>query len=72
MRVLRLPPLSGRPATEETRINLADEFSDAGVDCQILQFSGHLWLRISANVYSTREDYMALRDHCISVFQPEA
>jgi len=72
MRVLRLPPLSGRPATEETRINLADEFSDAGVDCQILQFSGHLWLRISANVYSTREDYMALRDHCISVFQPKA
>ena len=34
----------------------------------IVAFSGHLWLRISANMYSVREDFTRLRDVMLRTF----
>ena len=41
---------------------------DSGVVPVIVAFSGHLWLRISANMYTTREDFNKLRDVIVQKF----
>jgi len=35
----------------------------------ITAFSGYFWLRISANVYNTKEDYLHLRDVLLKYFK---
>jgi len=64
MRVLRLPDLKGfSTSSEESAHAVMDQIKRehkciAAITC----FSGHLWLRISASVYNTREHYIALKD----------
>ena len=63
MRVLRLPSTSkyahSRDETEKLMYDLAENF---GSVVAVNFFSGHLWLRISANIYNCKEDYLLLRD----------
>ena len=44
---------------------------DSGVVPVIVAFSGHLWLRISANMYTTKEDFKRLRDVIVEKFRKE-
>lgn len=41
---------------------------DSGVVPVIVSFSGHLWLRISANMYTTKDDFYRLRDVIVKKF----
>lgn len=64
MRVLRLPEISQYSPPSR---DLAEKFMDdvCGSDQVVVVitcFSGHLWLRISANVYSCKEDYLQLKE----------
>lgn len=48
-------------------IDKADEFvqkmaRDDKVNCPLTVFNGNCWIRISANIYNTKDDYIRLRD----------
>ena len=48
-------------------IELADDFvqkmsEEDNLNCPITVFNGVPWIRISANIYNTKEDYVQLRD----------
>lgn len=63
MRVLRLPETEKYSLCREEAERFMDDLSSThGAVAVVTCFSGHLWLRISANVYSCREDYLALKD----------
>ena len=40
----------------------------SGVVPVVVALSGHLWLRISANMYTVREDFLKLRDVLVNIF----
>lgn len=62
MRVLKLPKLKHYAVnsvdSEKMMTHLAD---GSGCVAVVVCFSGFLWLRISANIYNTKEDYLALK-----------
>ena len=61
MRVLRLPVCDNYPATNDTAQRLIVHISEnCPVVAAVLCFSGSLWLRISANMYSTRQSFLLL------------
>ena len=48
-------------------MKLANDFGqkmceEESLNCKVSIFSGGTWIRISANIYNTREDYIKLRD----------
>lgn len=63
MRVLKLPKLRqyGVNSTDSEKMmtHLAD---GSGCVAVVVCFSGFLWLRISGNIYNTKEDYLALKN----------
>jgi len=63
MRVLKLPALKDYSVCQEDAERAMTEVN-VKYNCVtvFVFFSGSLWLRISANVYNTREDYIALKD----------
>ena len=69
MRVLRLPRHPQFPVSRESAEKLMTEMSTHhGVVPAINVFSGHLWLRISCNLYSTKQDFIKLRDVLVKMF----
>jgi len=70
MRVLRLPKLAELAPIPDSCPIIAQQFMDQGVDAQFAAFSGHLWLRISFNVYNCREDYVMLKEELLRFFSP--
>merc|ERR1712080_259373 len=58
MRVLRLPETEKYTACREDAEKFIDDVISERVIVIITSFSGHLWLRISGNVYNCREDYI--------------
>jgi len=64
MRVLRLPPVAkySPPCRDLAETFMNDISASDHVVTVITAFSGYLWLRISANVYSSKEDYIHLKD----------
>ena len=48
-------------------IEIADDFvqkmsEEDKVNCPVTVFNGRPWIRISANIYNTKDDYIKLRD----------
>ena len=69
MRVLRLPRHKDFSVSRDTADRLMAELSsDSGAVPVFVVFSGQMWLRISANMYSTKEDYLKLRDVLVKMF----
>ena len=69
MRVLRLPQHPSFPVCRDSAEKMMSQLViESGVVAAINMFSGQLWLRISANMYSTREDYLKLRDVLVKMF----
>lgn len=69
MRVLRLPSSPKYPVSRETAEKLMTELAESsGVVPVVVALSGHLWLRISANMYTVREDFLKLRDVLVNIF----
>jgi len=69
MRVLKLPSNEKYPVCRDTAEKLMTEMAvDSGVVPVIVSFSGHLWLRISANMYTTKDDFYRLRDVIVKKF----
>ena len=69
MRVLRLPRHKDFSVSRDTAERLMTELSsDSGAVPVFVVFSGQMWLRISANMYSTKEDYLKLRDVLVKMF----
>ena len=63
MRVISCPPWLLNLDT----IEIADEFVQKmsehdRINCPITVFNGASWIRISANIYNTKDDYIKLRD----------
>jgi len=69
MRVLKLPQLKGYGIRQEESERLMTDMilKHNCVTC-VNFFSGELYLRISANVYNTREDYITLKDILLTHF----
>ena len=69
MRVLRLPRHEKFPISRDSAEKICSHIvTECGVVAAINVFSGQLWLRISANMYSTREGYERLRDVLVKMF----
>jgi len=69
MRVLRLPDNEKYTVCRDTAEDMMKEMSvTTDVVPIIVAFSGHLWLRISANIYSTKEDFIKLKDVMVEKF----
>jgi len=72
MRVIRLPMQehSKYSMTREGGITLMkDLYTDHKVVVAVVAFSNQPWLRISANVYNCKEDYVYLKDTLIKLFK---
>ena len=72
MRVIRLPipEHSVYSMTREGGISLMkDLYSNHKVVAAVVAFSNLPWLRISANVYNCKDDYLSLRDTLIKCFE---
>lgn len=55
--------------SRETAEKLMTELAESsGVVPVVVALSGHLWLRISANMYTVREDFLKLRDVLVNIF----
>jgi len=73
MRVLRLPATDKytlcRSGAEKMMDDLSALVTDNKKSAVVVAtcFSGHLWLRISANAYSCRDDYVQLKEVLLSV-----
>lgn len=63
MAAVPLPPLAKFPAAKETalplHLALREQFA---VEVPVIFWSERLWVRISAQMYNTTQDYEALRD----------
>ena len=71
-KILRLPTHDKFPASRETAEKMMTEMAEStDVVPVIVAFSGHLWLRISANMYSVREDFIRLRDVMLKTFSKD-
>merc|ERR1719412_679415 len=69
MRVLRLPSSPKYPVSRDTAEKLMTELAESsGVVPVVVALSGHLWLRISSNMYTVREDFLKLRDVLVNIF----
>ena len=69
MRVLRLPRHQRFPVGRESAEKVMTEMvTRGGVVPAVNAFSGHLWLRISCNLYSTKQDFIKLRDALVKIF----
>jgi len=70
MRVLRLPDSSKySPICRDQAEKLMDDLvAKEKVVALVTAFSGHFWLRISANVYNSKEDYLMLKDVLLKYF----
>ena len=65
----RLPESDKYPVCRDTAEKQMTEMAETTqVVPVIVAFSGHLWLRISANMYSTREDFNKLKDVMVDKF----
>lgn len=63
MRVLRLPHSDKYSLSRSEAERMMDDLSgEYGAVAVITCFSGHLWLRISANAYSCKEDFLELKE----------
>merc|ERR1712179_172503 len=63
MRVLRLPHTEKYSVSRDHAEKMMDDLSkDLCAVAVIVCFSGHLWLRISANAYNSKEDYLELKE----------
>eukprot|EP00091_Calanus_sinicus_P022414 TRINITY_DN7092_c0_g1_i2.p1 TRINITY_DN7092_c0_g1~~TRINITY_DN7092_c0_g1_i2.p1 ORF type:complete len:237 (-),score=51.45 TRINITY_DN7092_c0_g1_i2:245-955(-) len=63
MRVLRLPHSDKYSLSRSEAERMMDDLSGGyGAVAVITCFSGHLWLRISANAYNCKEDYLELKE----------
>ena len=70
MRVLRLPNSKNYPLTRDAGINLMkDLYTHHKVVVAVVAFSNQPWLRISANVYNCKEDYVRLKDTLLECFK---
>jgi len=69
MRVLRLPENNKYTAIREDAEKFIDAIISERVIVIIVAFSGHLWLRISGNVYNCREDYIILKDKLMEMLK---
>ena len=69
MRVLRLPRHQRFPVGRDSAEKVMTEMvTRGGVVPAVNAFSGHLWLRISCNLYSTKQDFIKLRDVLVKIF----
>ena len=68
MAAMPLPPLTDFPAAKESaqalHLALRDQYV---VEVPISFWEGRLWLRISAQVYNTIDDYKALADAIVKL-----
>jgi len=63
MRVLRLPASDKYSLSRQEAERFMDDLaSDHGAVAVVTCFSGNLWLRISANAYNCKADYLELKD----------
>jgi len=63
MRVLQLPPSTKYSLSRAEAERMMNDLSrDFGAVAVVTCFSGHLWLRISANAYSCKEEFLQLKD----------
>ena len=70
--MFRLPTHEKFPASRETAERMMTDMAETSdVVPVIVAFSGHLWLRISANMYSVREDFTRLRDVMLRTFSKD-
>ena len=66
----RLPNHDKFPVCRDTAERMMTQMSETtDVVPVIVAFSGHLWLRVSANMYSVREDFIRLRDVMLKTFE---
>jgi len=68
MRVIRLPRHHQFPVSKDGVEKLLIELT-GGHCAAVNMFSGHLWLRISCNLYSTKQDFIKLRDGLVRMFR---
>ena len=63
MRVIGCPSWLSNLETIETGDDFIKKMSERdNVNCPITVFNGTPWIRISANIYNTRDDYIRVRD----------
>ena len=61
--ICRLPAIPHYGLSSREADRLRDRLCQReGLVCWTTAFSGCLWLRISANIYSSRQDYLTLRN----------
>jgi len=70
MRVLGLPDSKAYPLTRESGINLMkDLYTNQNVVVALVAFNNQAWIRISANIYNCKEDYVQLKEALINMLQ---
>jgi len=69
MRLLKLPETSKYSAVRVDAERFMDDLISHNVIGVVVPVSGQLWLRISANVYNCRDDYIKLKDALLQILE---